>query len=63
MSLYKKYQEAWDGQDIGAMLELYHPEYNRVFHATGIEQGLDDLEPMMSLMGYEPEVIGLPRII
>ena len=42
MSLYKKYQEAWDGQDIGAMLELYHPDYKRVFHAKGIEQGLDD---------------------
>ena len=48
MSLYKKYQEAWDGQDISAMLELYHPDYKRVFHATGIEQGLDDLESMMS---------------
>ena len=48
MSLYKKYQEAWDDQDIGAMLELYHPDYKRVFHAKGIEQGLDDLEPMMS---------------
>ena len=48
MSLYKKYQEAWDGQDIGAMLELYHPDYKRVFHAKGIEQGLDDLEPVMS---------------
>ena len=48
MSFYKKYQEAWDDQDIGAMLELYHPDYKRVFHAKGIEQGLDDLEPMMS---------------
>ena len=43
MSLYKKYQAAWDDQDIGAMLELYHPDYKRVFHAKGIEQGLDDL--------------------
>ena len=41
MSLYKKYQEAWDDQDIAAMLELYHPDYKRVFHAKGIEQGLD----------------------
>ena len=48
MSFYKKYQEAWDDQDIDAMLELYHPDYKRVFHAKGIEQGLDDLEPMMS---------------
>ena len=48
MSLYKKYQAAWDEQDIGAMLDLYHPNYKRVFHAKGIEQGLDDLEPMMS---------------
>ena len=48
MGLYKKYQEAWDDQDIGAMLELYHPDYKRVFHAKGIEQGLDDLEPVMS---------------
>ena len=37
MSFYKKYQEAWDDQDIGAMLELYHPDYKRVFHAKGIE--------------------------
>ena len=42
MSFYKKYQEAWDDQDIGAMLD---PDYKRVFHAKGIEQGL---EPMMS---------------
>ena len=50
MSFYKKYQEAWDDQDIGAMLELYHPDYKRVFHAKGIEQGLDDLEPMVSVV-------------
>ena len=48
MSLYKKYQEAWDDQDIGTMLALYHPDYKRVFHANGTEQGLDDLEPIMS---------------
>ena len=40
MSFYKKYQQAWDDQDIGAMLDLYHPDYKRVFHAKGIEQGL-----------------------
>ena len=40
MSFYEKYQRAWDEQDIGAMLELYHPDYKRIFHATGKEQGL-----------------------
>ena len=48
MSFYKRYQKAWDEQDISAMLDLYHPDYKRVFHAKGIEQGLDDLEPIMS---------------
>ena len=48
MSFYERYQKAWDEQDISAMLDLYHPDYNRVFHAKGIEQGLDDLEPIMS---------------
>ena len=48
MSFYKRYQEAWDEQDISAMLDLYHPNYKRVFHAKGIEQGLDDLEPIIS---------------
>ena len=48
LSFYKRYQEAWDEQDISAMLDLYHPDYKRVFHAKGIEQGLDDLEPIMS---------------
>ena len=48
MSFYERYQKAWDEQDISAMLDLYHPDYKRVFHAKGIEQGLDDLEPIMS---------------
>ena len=48
LSFYKRYQKAWDEQDISAMLDLYHPDYKRVFHAKGIEQGLDDLEPIMS---------------
>ena len=48
MSFYERYQKAWDEQDVGAMLDLYHPDYKRVFHAKGIEQGLDDLEPIMS---------------
>ena len=34
MSFYKKYQEAWDDQDIGAMLELYHPDYKRAVSYT-----------------------------
>lgn len=48
MSFYERYQRAWDEKDITAMLELYHPEYTRVFHATGTEQGFEDLEPIMS---------------
>ena len=48
MSFYERYQKAWDEQDISAMLDLYHPDYKRVFHAKGIEQSLDDLEPIMS---------------
>ena len=48
MSFYERYQKAWDEQDISAMLDLYHPDYKRVFHAKGVEQGLDDLEPIMS---------------
>ena len=71
MSLYKKYQEAWDGQDIGAMLELYHPDYKRVFHAKGIEQGLDDLEPIICtptdafkcLMGTEMDLLAVGNFV
>ena len=48
MSFYERYQKAWDDQDVSAMLDLYHHDYVRVFHAKGIEQGLDELEPMMS---------------
>ena len=47
MSFYERYQKACDEQDISAMLDLYRPEYKRVFHAKGIEQGLNDLEPIM----------------
>ena len=39
MSFYERYQKAWDEQDISAMLDLYHPDYKRVFHAKGIDQG------------------------
>jgi len=55
MSFYEKYQRAWDEQDIGAMLELYHPDYKRIFHATGKEQGFDELEDIMTrwLMGTQ----------
>ena len=48
MSFYEKYQRAWDERDIGAMLELYHPDYKRSFHATGKEQGFDELEDIMT---------------
>ena len=53
MSFYEKYQSAWDEQDIGAMLDLYHYDYKRIFHATGKEQGFDELEDIMTrwLMG------------
>ena len=43
MSFYERYQKAWDDQDVSAMLDLYHHDYVRVFHAKGIEQGLDEL--------------------
>ena len=48
MSFYAKYQKAWDNQDVGAMLDLYHHDYVRVFHGNGTEQRLDELEPIMS---------------
>ena len=48
MSFYEKYQKAWDDQDVSAMLDLYHHDFVFVFHAKGIEQGLDELEPIMS---------------
>ena len=48
MSFYERYQKAWDGQDVSAMLDLYHHDFVYVFHAKGIEQGLDELEPIMS---------------
>ena len=38
------------------MLDLYHPDYTRVFHAKEFEQGLDDLKPIMS-----PWLIGTNR--
>ena len=31
MSFYEKYQSACDEQDIGAMLQLFHPDYERIF--------------------------------
>ena len=31
MSFYEKNQGALDEQDIGAMLELFHPDYKRIF--------------------------------
>jgi len=48
MSFYENYQKAWDDQDVNAMLDLYHHDYVRVFHAKVIEQGFDELEPIMS---------------
>ena len=48
MSFYERYQKALDEQDISAMLDLYHPDYKRVFHAKGVEQDLDYLESIMS---------------
>ena len=48
MSFYKRYQKAWDDKDVSAMMELYHPEYKRIFHASGIEQTFDELEDIMT---------------
>ncbi len=43
MSFYERYQKAWDDKDVGAMMELYHSEYKRIFLASGKERTFDDL--------------------
>ena len=48
MTFYERYQKAWDDKDVSAMLELYHPEYKRIFHKSGIEQTFDELEEIMT---------------
>ena len=48
MSFYRRYQEAWDKKDLDSLLELYHPDYKRVFHKTGAEQGFEELESIMT---------------
>ena len=48
MTFYERYQKAWDDKNVSAMMDLYHPEYRRIFHCSGKEQTFDELEDIMT---------------
>ena len=48
MTFYERYQKAWDDKNVSDMMDLYHPEYRRIFHGSGKEQTFDELEDIMT---------------
>ena len=44
MSLFEKYTEAWNQNDISAFLECHHDDYELVFHSTGEVKKMEDID-------------------